>query len=253
MSTFGLIGKPVAYKKRGLSFGTYVNNVEEIVSSGLICYLDAANPSSYPGSGSTWFDLSGNGNHFTIVGSPYWSPFGFFQNTATISNYFIRNPFPHPTTTSTIEIWTAANINSQSGGYWSYAVTGSDNHHLLYSPNNVELTVLSGTTGSAAVLSGYWVGDMLWRHLVATSNRTTGVETLYINGWPVMTYTQLAGNNFVTNGSMILGQDQDSVGGTLAATQAFEGKISIFTCYNRVLSFAEIQQNLNAFRERYQI
>lgn len=41
-----------------------------IVTSGLTLYLDAANPRSYPGSGTTWFDLSGNGNSGGLSGGP---------------------------------------------------------------------------------------------------------------------------------------------------------------------------------------
>ena len=41
-------------------------NGPKIVTDGLICYLDAANRKSYSGSGSTWNDLSGNGNHATL-------------------------------------------------------------------------------------------------------------------------------------------------------------------------------------------
>jgi hypothetical protein len=33
-----------------------------IVRDGLVLYLDAANPKSYPGSGTTWFDLKGTSN-----------------------------------------------------------------------------------------------------------------------------------------------------------------------------------------------
>jgi hypothetical protein len=38
-----------------------------IVRDGLVLYLDATNPKSYPGSGTTWKDLSGNGNNGTLV------------------------------------------------------------------------------------------------------------------------------------------------------------------------------------------
>ena len=38
-----------------------------IVSDGLVLCLDAANPRSYPGSGTSWYDLSGNGNNGTLV------------------------------------------------------------------------------------------------------------------------------------------------------------------------------------------
>lgn len=41
-----------------------------IVTDGLVLALDAANPKSYPGSGTTWTDLSGNGNNGTLVNSP---------------------------------------------------------------------------------------------------------------------------------------------------------------------------------------
>ena len=38
-----------------------------IVTSGLVMLLDAANPKSYPGTGTTWSDLSGNGNNGTLT------------------------------------------------------------------------------------------------------------------------------------------------------------------------------------------
>jgi hypothetical protein len=37
------------------------------ITDGLVLCLDAANPKSYPGSGTTWTDLSGNGNNGTLV------------------------------------------------------------------------------------------------------------------------------------------------------------------------------------------
>jgi len=44
-----------------------------IVTSGLVLQLDAANTKSYPGSGTTWTDLSGNGNNGTLTNSPTFS------------------------------------------------------------------------------------------------------------------------------------------------------------------------------------
>ena len=37
-----------------------------IVTDGLVLALDAADRNSYPGTGNTWFDISGNGNNGTI-------------------------------------------------------------------------------------------------------------------------------------------------------------------------------------------
>ena len=41
-----------------------------MVNSGLVLYLDASNPNSYAGTGTTWTDLSGYGNDFTLVNNP---------------------------------------------------------------------------------------------------------------------------------------------------------------------------------------
>lgn len=69
-----------------------------IPTAGLILALDAGTTRSYPGSGSTWYDVSGNGNHFTMQGNVTWSAstgFGNFEGNSTGSgNRFIRNSFP---------------------------------------------------------------------------------------------------------------------------------------------------------------
>ena len=40
------------------------------IESGLVLYLDAANVKSYPGSGTSWFDLSGQNNTGTLINNP---------------------------------------------------------------------------------------------------------------------------------------------------------------------------------------
>jgi hypothetical protein len=51
----------------GNTRSTFRFDREQIVTNGLVLLLDAGNPASYPGSGTTWFDLSGNGNNGTLV------------------------------------------------------------------------------------------------------------------------------------------------------------------------------------------
>lgn len=58
----------------------------KIIEDGLILYLDASNQKSYPGTGNTWFDLSGNGNHAILNGNsnnPVWNSSGYFYFPAT--------------------------------------------------------------------------------------------------------------------------------------------------------------------------
>ena len=50
-----------------------LNHSPKIVTDGLVLCLDAANRKSYPGSGTTWFDRSGRGNHGTLVNGAAYS------------------------------------------------------------------------------------------------------------------------------------------------------------------------------------
>jgi hypothetical protein len=220
----------------------------DVIDAGLVLALDAADRNSYPGSGTTWTDLSGNGNNFTMVGTLSYSN-GIFTSTASTANYFIKNPFSHPTTSVTIEMWCLANSGSSADAFWSYAISDVDNNHqLLFDPSNLALYGPSN-----AVSSGISVADGNWRQLVRTSNRSNGAEVLYINGVSQFTTTINSGTNFTSGGSLVLGQEQDSVGGTFDAAQALEGKYAVFRMYNRVLTASEVSQNFNATRSRFGI
>jgi hypothetical protein len=64
----------------GAQMSTLVNQRVELtyIKSGLVAYLDASNQSSYPGSGGTWFDLSGNNRNYSIGANITWNSGGYF-------------------------------------------------------------------------------------------------------------------------------------------------------------------------------
>lgn len=67
----------------------FIFSVSPIVTDGLVLNLDASNPASYSGSGSTWYDISGNGKNFSIRGTGVsWNASGYFNVTADSSNAF---------------------------------------------------------------------------------------------------------------------------------------------------------------------
>lgn len=61
--------------------GTSWKYMPDIVRSGLVLNLDAAEPASYPGTGTTWYDLSGNGNNGTLVNGPTYNSANGGSNT----------------------------------------------------------------------------------------------------------------------------------------------------------------------------
>lgn len=220
----------------------------DIFANGLILCLDAGNPKSYPGTGTTWYDIGNNNqSNFTMGGSLTFSS-GSFVSTANTSNFFIRNPFNHPINLLTAEMWVLCNIGGSLDALWSYAVPGNDNHQLLYDQSNLSIYGPSG-----AVSSGISIADGNWKQIVRTSNRSTGEEKLYINGVLRFTTTLAAGTNFSSGGSLVLGQEQDSVGGTFDATQSLEGQYSIFRIYNSILEESQVLKNFNALRRRFGI
>ena len=84
-----------------------------IVSSGLVLALDAGNPKSYPGSGTTWTDLSGQSNNFT------WSSpaptYTTYNNTPVISTT------PTYTSLRAVRSTTYNGMRTGTGSYTAFA------------------------------------------------------------------------------------------------------------------------------------
>ena len=105
-----------------------------IVKEGLILMLDAANPKSYPGSGTTFYDLSGNGNHHIIEGSPVYqnnslvlnSTNGFSKYSAMSGATTNNTVVLFYSTSDTVELWVKGNYN---GNTYLSASSGNNYYH----------------------------------------------------------------------------------------------------------------------------
>lgn len=224
------------------------------VKSGLIVDLDAGNVNSYSGSGTTWTDLSEEQNDFTMTGSLSFVENGessYFVSTASIANYWSISSFAHPTGAMTAEMWLACDVASDGEGFYSYAVgTGTDSNENLVINNSSQN--IRFYLGSAFTSTTQNISNGNWTQMVRTSERGSGAEVLYLNGELMWSGSLSARTNFRTNGTLMLGQEQDSVGGGLSSTQALEGKYSVFRMYDRVLTPEEVKQNYDAIRGRYE-
>ena len=65
-----------------------LNHSPSIVTNGLVLCLDAANTKSYPGSGTTWTDISGNGTSGTLTNGPVFNSanLGYFVFDGNLCN-----------------------------------------------------------------------------------------------------------------------------------------------------------------------
>jgi hypothetical protein len=223
------------------------------ITDGLVLCLDAANRKSYPGSGTTWTDLSGNGNNGTLVNGVGYS--GSNLGSLVFDGADDRGTFTSPITSSspqTYEVWVKAIPSS----------TASDGFGYILHNNSAAITIGSaymgiGYAGSTlqtgeifAFFNGAWtsmgtgvIGNTITvRQIVLTWNGTTQIA--YVDGVQrVSQALSTTPQNFSTTTSF--GDFRDST------YRPIVGDIYSIKIYNRALTAAEIQQNYLATKSRF--
>ena len=243
------------------------STVPGIVTSGVVLHLDAANASSYPGSGTSWFDLYNNVTG-SLINSPTYTSAGASSsvNLDGTDDHLLFNPSSSLTGLGslTANMWLKIqNATSQlfyksdgdvnRGWYIEYgnningsAISGfgftvvSANSNLRYYINKNQYT-----TGSWTNLTITWDG-------VFPNTAGTAVK-VYVDG--VQNTTTVINN--VGNGihspdtgadPLSFGQNRPTGGGDGGF---YSGSIGVVSLYDRDLTAAEVLQNFNALKSRY--
>jgi len=217
-----------------------------IATSGLIFALDAANKKSYPGSGTSWTDISGNGIVGTLTNSPTYSTTNGGNFAFNGSNTYVTTPgvtLNFSGGASMEIVFNSVDIQSRAQGYMSF-YSGST-YIDFYSPGNSTLRwetwITAGSVGGA-FFSPATLTNNTWYHAIGTYYN--GVSILYINGVSVNSSTYAAANYSASfNSNIIVGQ----YGGYLS------GSMPVAKLYNRALSANEVNQNFAAIRGRFGI
>jgi hypothetical protein len=206
-----------------------------IVLDSLYAYYDASIGSSYPGSGSTWFDISGNGRHLSMgSGATLTNQFGGVIQFTKDANGFARiagSSFDLRSVNHTVLGW----VRKLSNGDDGRTITALDNNWLLAHHDN--------TYGD--YYAEGWVNDIssptsdtTWRMFTGTGNVSTDTWGIYIND-------SLAASN--SNGS----QGPHGLNINNQYSQYSSCQIGCVIAYTRVLTAAEVLQNYNALRKRF--
>ncbi len=129
-----------------------------IITDGLVLALDAANQKSYPGSGTTWSDLSGNGNNGTLTNGPTFDSgnngsiifdgVDDYITTGTTPSQLQGNP------SFTVSGWFYRNANLPvNTGTWGFGGNVTNQGiNSWWSSNNNEITI--DTWGQATFTTG---------------------------------------------------------------------------------------------------
>ena len=224
----------------------------QISLNGLVLCLDAANPKSYPGSGTTWTDLSGNGNNATYNGSPIIytdNNLGSLETPASQTSRWIRMPETALQNLTDGTIWTlewTMKILSHSGTRYCQSMARSGNDNVMIWQINASTMQLFSASLQSGSNPNYQIGTPI--SLSLTRNGNSWV--VYKDGIFAAQYS-FAGNSQTTVTGWVLDQEQDAVLGGFDSNQNTHAEWYSNRMYNRALTAQEIQQNFNATKSRY--
>lgn len=214
----GVISKPVA-------------NVNSIITSGLVLNLDASNNSSYPGSGTTWNDISGNNNNALLNGA-------IFSNVSGVS-YFTcgTNCISADITKSasmTFSAWAKSSNFSASTMLFNTGAYGVG-PDLLFYQNTIYWNIYDNTASPFTFSPAANISN--WHNYTVVNDATSNAK-LYIDG--VFKASAAYRSNTATTTL--------SIGGGGTNTNKWVGEIANFQAYNRVLTASEVLQNFNSLK-----
>jgi len=242
------------------------HNPRIVTDNSLVLLLDAADTNSYPGSGTTWYDISGNSNHVTLYNSPTYSDNTFTGNGTNsygrttseldLTAYravTVSAVFKVPTTSSQGMIYEhTANWNStNSNGYGGFGLyTNSNGSSLVSNLNHTQLKGNSGYSGANASSPD----NTSFQYYTAIHDFTQGIDetVVYINGEYVAASTDpSAGSSYNADNTIAFDNEYFYLFSRGGSSSWSNGTLALLSIYNRALNASEIEQNYEAQKTRF--
>lgn len=219
----------------------------KIVTDGLVLYLDAANPYSYPGSGTTWNDISRGGNNGTLINGPTFSSGdGGSIVFDGVDDYVIVSDFStYSGTQGTLCAWVYPNIGNNNKYVIAAGELGQIGKSRAIGTYQGKWWLVGYGGGNEDWLTNFTTAPNQWSYVTYTWYDTTNIG-ISVNG--VFDYVIRSGLNPLSGTQLRVGAPAWTNLGTYGF---WNGKIPISQVYNRALSAEEIQQNYNATKGRF--
>jgi len=219
-----------------------------IVTDGLVFCVDAGDKMSYPGAGTTWTDLSKNRNNGTLVNGPTFDS----ENGGSIvfdgTNDFIN-----------LNTNVLLNNDVTLDCVFKWDDYGTNNINFITAGNNEKLELHTG--GNAGTNGLRWIPYNFQgagpsdASIDATNIITDGINHVTFTTTQNLSICYKNGERFTnstTTSSLSIGSQPLVLGKRASNQYYFNGNIYFVKIYNRALSAAEITQNYNATRGRFQ-
>ena len=234
----------------------------KIVTDGLVLCLDAADRNSYPGSGSTWYDLSGNGNNGTFGPGAAAPTFSSGNGGSLVfdgsDDYLGGNLNYSPTTypNFSVEAWVYGDswiidnsyrgvLNRSNGVNHDFSVYISSSSHDTNSAGEMASWVINTSNSLIQHRSTNLILQTgTWNYCVWIFNDGTGF-TYYLND------NNSATNNTNTTRRKTVTSSPYNVGKWVGGGYTWDGRISNVKFYTKALSADEVRGNYNATKGRF--
>jgi len=227
------------------------------VTSNLRLYYDPSNPSSYPGTGTTINDLSGNGLNGSMSGITFTTPYFSYNGTSSqirVADNVLLEP---GSGNWTMEVWVNQSVSGNDVvlGKFDDGGQSADVSYSIRTTNTTYYAQLGSGSGSGGGPSGTlfvnstnYVGTInTWYQIVYvfTNVETNTLET-FVNGVSVGTVSHNLPSILNSTNPLYIGSYN---GGEYS--QWFDGKIGITRLYNSSLTSTQVLQNFNADKSKY--
>jgi hypothetical protein len=231
-----------------------MNYGPKTVTNGLVLCLDAADKNSYPGSGTTWRDISGNNNTGTFTNGPTFST----DNLGTVlldgTNDYVNVPYNvslNPSSDLSFMIWTKLTVSDSSIRNPIELSAASDELYFILwradlSPKRWGFGIRqSNNTYAETTSTNTNFSINTWYNIGLIANSSTGLVSLYING--VVDGSIAYNGTLKQNASATLAIGSDAAN----SRRYWQGNVSNVQIYNRALTATEMRQNYNATKGRF--
>jgi hypothetical protein len=228
------------------------NYSPKIATDGLVLYLDAANTRSYPGTGTTWSDLSRGGNNGSLINGPTFNSANGGSIVFDGSNDYVDcgniDDIKNASQVS-ISIWTYIDDISFRILLGQNLISGTDHFQLYYwTANTLYIWIKSGNVGTVSYVNTSSIVNInQWYNFTLVFDGTLTNNDrckLFLNG----------GNDIITNRGTMPTTFTNSSESFLIGRGLngyFDGRMSNTQIYNRALSTEEVTQNYNALKGRF--
>jgi hypothetical protein len=236
--------------------GAITGGARNIVTDGLVLYLDAANRLSYPGSGTTWTDLSRGSNNGTLINGPTFNSANggsiVFDGADDWTSF--GNTLNMGTSDFTISAWvkSTSTAGGNNNGIVYKKSTGYPYHagYRLNMPNGAfNFHIADGVDYNSLSTISPSFNDGKWYNVVGVAIRTQKLQ-IFVNGQLNIETSSTLATSIDTSVNFAVGA-LNTAGAFVY--HRFLGNIAQTSMYNRALNSSEILQNFNSTRARFGI